>query len=397
MLKAQETIQSYPISLQNFGVSTLAELVEDWVIYRSLEPLDRRLRGFKSAYYQMGLDKARIPRKLDPEYAKAAVWFLEQMQAMRGAELQEILFIGDTLSGDGQAFRNIVSASGLPGSAFIGSERAEEPASFQVEEGIATANRWSSLVEWLAWNLEQGRSLDRGTGVILDIDKTVLGARGRNDQAIDLARLEGIYRTIDSILGSDFDRELFEQHYHELNQSKYHGLTEDNQDYLAYICLVLNTGMIRYEDLLEEMDKGCLNSFEQFTRWTETLILQGAVRNEAMRQVHEALMASLRQGDPTPFKRFRREEFAATLAHMNNLPDETPAEERLAQEITITQEVREAALWLKERGCLLLSMSDKPDEASVPHRTFHRGMPPIHRAPTHCVGVSIQEELAKLG
>ncbi len=397
MLKAQETIQSYPISLQNFGVSTLAELVEDWVIYRSLEPLDRRLRGFKSAYYQMGLDEARIPRKLDPEYAKVAVWFLERMQAMRGAELQEILFIGDTLSGDGQAFRNIVTVSGLPGSAFIGSEQAQEPARFQVEDGIATANRWSSLVEWLAWNLEQGRALDRGTGVILDIDKTVLGARGRNDQAIDLARLEGIYRTIDSILGSDFDRELFEQHYHELNQPKYHGLTEDNQDYLAYICLVLNTGMIRYEELLEEMDKGCLNSFEQFTRWTETLILQGAVRNEAMRQVHEALMASLRQGDPTPFKRFRREEFVATLKHMNNLPDDIPAEERLAQEITITQEVREAALWLKERGCLLLSMSDKPDEASVPHRTFHRGMLPIHRAPTHCVGVSIQEELAKLG
>jgi len=397
VLKTQETIQSYPISLQNFGVSTLAELVGDWVIYRSLEPLDRRLRGFKSAYYQMGFDEARIPRKLDPAYAKAAVWFLEQIQAMRNAELREVLFIGDTLSGDGQAFRNILAVSGLPGSAFIGNEQAGEPVRFQVEEGIATANRWSSLVEWLAWNLEQGRSLDQGAGVILDIDKTLLGARGRNDQAIDRARLEGIYRTIDSILGDDFDQALFEQHYHELNQPKHHNLTDDNQDYLAYICLVLNTGMIRYEELLEEMDKGCLNSFEQFTRWAETLILQGAVRNEAMRQVHEALMASLRQGDPTPFKRFRREEFVATLQHMNNLPDDIPAEERLAQEITITQEVREAALWLKERGCLLLSMSDKPDEASVPHRTFHRGMPPIHRAPTHCVGVSIQEELAKLG
>jgi hypothetical protein len=42
--------------------------------------------------------------------------------------------------------------------------------------------------------------------VIIDIDKTAIGAKGRNDKVIDRARLAGIYRTMDSVLGDDFDR-----------------------------------------------------------------------------------------------------------------------------------------------------------------------------------------------
>jgi hypothetical protein len=398
LTEQQQKTQSYPIALQNFGMGTLADLFGDLVIYRSLEPLDRRLRGFKTAYYQMGLDESPIPRKLNPNYARAALWFLEQVQKLRGAALNEVLFIGDTLSGDAQAFRNILKISDLPGSAFIATEKAAEPEHHEIMEGnVYFANRWASIADWLAWTLEQGFQIDEGTVVIVDMDKTAIGARGRNDKAIDIARLEGIYRTIDSILGDKFDHELFEKHYNDLNRAKYHPLTEDNQDYLAYICLVLNTGLIRCDELMEKMDKGNINSFEQFIRWVEALMLSGTNKNEALRQVHEAVMASIRVGDPTPFKRFRREEFTSTLRHMGNLPDDVPAEERLSEEITITQEVKESAEWLLGRGCTVLSMSDKPDEASVPHPSFHKGLTPIHKAPTHCVGVSIAEKLRNLG
>lgn len=391
--------QSYPIELQNFGLSTLAELFDDLVIYRHLEPLDRHLSGLKSVYYQIGLSDQRIPRKLESDYAKVALWLLQEAQKQyHSSSLQEILFIGDTLSGDGQAFRNICTLGGLPGTAFIGAEAASEAEEVEVDEetNIYQANRWSSLSQWLAWSLDSGLKLGEGTAVVVDMDKTALGARGRNDKAIDVARLDGLYRTVDSVLGEDFDRELFVKNYNGLNQPKYHGLTEDNQDYLAYICLILNTGLITCDELIKEMQESNLNSFRQFIRWVETKMLGEYRVSENVRQAHEAMITSVRAGDPTPFKRFRREEFATTLEHMNNLPDETPPAQRLETEITITQEVREASLWLKDRGCLILSLSDKPDEASCPHKTIHRGKPPIHRAQTHCVGVSIQKELDKL-
>ena len=52
--------------------------------------------------------------------------------------------------------------------------------------------------------------------------------------------------------------------------------------------------------------------------------------------------------------------------------------------------------WLNERGCLLLAISDKPKEASMPHQRWHKGMLPVHRTPTHAVGTSIRERLDAL-
>jgi hypothetical protein len=42
-------------------------------------------------------------------------------------------------------------------------------------------------------------------------------------------------------------------------------------------------------------------------------------------------------------------------------------------------------------------MSDKPAEASQPHRTMAKDLLPIHRAETHCTGISIRETLDRLG
>jgi len=40
-----KTIQSYPLLLENFGLAAMSELFDDWVVYRNLEPVDRRLKG----------------------------------------------------------------------------------------------------------------------------------------------------------------------------------------------------------------------------------------------------------------------------------------------------------------------------------------------------------------
>jgi len=59
-------------------------------------------------------------------------------------------------------------------------------------------------------------------------------------------------------------------------------------------------------------------------------------------------------------------------------------------EICLTREVTDFTAWLRDRGCLLMAVSDKPDEASLPTpELVARGYLPLHRTPTHVVGQAI--------
>jgi hypothetical protein len=375
----------------------LADFCEDYVVYRNLEPLDKRLHGLKTAYIDMELRTDAIPRKQDPAYAKAAYYFLKEIQRLRGEKtrLGELLFIGDTLFNDSQAFKHLRTFSRWEGSCFICTERVEQDPAITVdEETVYTANRWALLAEWVRQLREVGLHLDARTAVIIDIDKTALGAKGRNDKTIDRARLAGIFRTMDSVLGEAFDQPTFERDYAELNRARYHQVTADNQDYLAYICMVLNTNLISLEEVKREVETDSLDNFEQFIRWVDSRMMINPAAAEPLREVHEAVNASVRNGDPTPFKRFRRQEFISTMENMGNMPDAAPVAELLQEEITLTEEVFELANWLRARGCIVLCLSDKPDEASMPHPRVSPDLVPLHKAETHRVGVSIEAELA---
>ncbi len=387
--------------MKNYGRAALADYFGDFVIYRNLEPLDRRLPGLKAAAYKMNLSSDRIPRKLDTDYAKAAIFFAEQGQKLRRqkAALSELLFIGDTPSGDGEAYANMQQLSGWQGSCFIGCEQPQQKFVVDIDEedAIYVANRWAALGDWVQWARQRGMHLDERTVVLVDIDKTALGAKGRNDNVINAARLEGMFRTMVSVLGDSFDRTAFEREYAELNRSRYHFLTADNQDYLAYICLALNAGLVSFDEILDEIKSGSLANFEQFLRWVGSRMLIYPEGGEKLRQTHEAVVCSVRMGDPTPFKQFRRQEFMSTIERMGFMLDETPVDELLAREITLTNEVCELVTWLEARGCLLLCLSDKPDEASCPDAHVSPDLPPIHRAQTHRVGGSIQAVLDAIG
>jgi hypothetical protein len=283
-------------------------------------------------------------------------------------------------------------------SCFIGSEKIEQAPAAEIrdDERIYVANRWSAFPEWIRWSFDQGLRVDQRTAVVVDIDKTAIGAKGRNDKVIDAARLEGIFRTMDAVLGVDFSRAEFERQYAELNRARYHALTEDNQDYLAYICLIINAGLIDFDEVVQEVANNSLNNFEQFVRWVDSRMMIRPLSGENVRQVHEAVIGSVRVGDPTPFKRFRRQEFVTTVERMGFLPDSTPVDQLLAEEITLTNEVCELAVWLQQRGCLILCLSDKPDEASYPDPRTSPDLPPLHRAVTHQVGASIRKPLEAL-
>jgi hypothetical protein len=198
------------------------------------------------------------------------------------------------------------------------------------------------------------------------------------------------------VLGAEaFDKPLFVQHYSELNRSRYHFLTADNQDYLAYICLMLNAGLVSFDELTAEIESNSIENFDQFIRWADSRMMINNT-GQTLLEVHESVLASVRVGDPTPFKRFRRQEFVCTVEHMGCAPDDAPTSELLDQEITLTEEVYQVSEWLKQRGAFLLCLSDKPDEASRPSKGYTADLPPIHRAATHRVGVDLRAALGAI-
>jgi hypothetical protein len=104
-----------------------------------------------------------------------------------------------------------------------------------------------------------------------------------------------------------------------------------------------------------------------------------------LRNVHCSVKEALSKGNPTPFVDFRINEYLLTVKSMGCLPDQTPIDQLLKEEIVITNEVMQAALRYRDRGALLFGLSDKPDEASLPPPESESYLP-VHQMYTHVVG-----------
>ncbi len=384
--------------MESIGSATLADLAGDLVVFRNLNIQDRRIPGLRDAWKEMDLPTRRIPRKHEEDYARAAAWLITRTRQLDKAQskVQEVLFLGDTALADGNAYRNIRRIGRWNGWAFIGSganEGAAGPTAWEQDaDNITVAGRWQDLGRWAAAILDQGAFCDERTVLVIDMDKTVIGARGRNSHAIDAARLDGLRSTMIEMLGDKFNQIIFEEAYHELNQPRYHRFTADNQDYLAYVCLIISAGVISLHGLLECMSDAPNFSFMQFVRWTDTRLAASSLSELA--DMHFSFYKRLEADDPTPFKTFRRREYLATLARMGTLPVSAPLGDILAQQICLTREVMEFGAWLKQRGGVALVLSDKPDEASLPTTDqAQAGLRPLHRTPTFVVGESIAAHL----
>ncbi|MFQ6016018.1 MAG: hypothetical protein ACE5NP_11320 [Anaerolineae bacterium] len=366
----------------------LGDLLGDFVSYRNLEPVDERLLGLGAIRAQLGLAANYIPRKTEPAFATVIVHFLRQLQSLLAPDrpLEHLLYIGDTAMNDGMAIANL--GQHLPILGFIGHEKLAEEERIEVRQGLMIANRWTALADFLSFIEGEGFPLEEGTAVLVDLDKTAFGARGRNDGAIDRARVEAVRCTVEGVLGADFHYEEFRAVYDELNQPRYHPFTADNQDYLAYVALMVSGGAYDFAALLQDLDVGRLSSFPQFVAACARRVGQGQFVR--LLPIHEEVYSNLQRGDPTPFKSFRYREYVATVARMDFLPDDTDQGELLAQEIVITGEVAEVARYLKERGMLLFGLSDKPDEASIPKLELEQeGYLPVHRTQMKVVGRSL--------
>jgi len=367
--------------------ASLYDLLGDLVVYRNLSPSDERLRTPQ-------LVGGAIPRKAEPAYAQVILRILSQAQALRSHErLERLIYIGDTAMNDGQAIRNL--GRHLPIYGFIGHERLGEskrveitplhPPNLGGKGGVMLANRWEALLDFIHFLQREGFAFDETTAVLLDLDKTAFGARGRNSHAIDAARIEAVRRTVEEVLGDDFDEGEFRAVYDELNQSPYHPFTADNQDYLAYICLMVSGGVYDFMQLLADLESQRLSTFAQFIE----ACAERPIGDE-LAPVHREVYANFRRGDPTPFKSFRYREYEETVRRMDRLPDEADKERVLAEEIVITREVADACRFLRGRGALLFGLTDKPDESSIPRPELaQKGYLPLHRVTMKVVGSSI--------
>jgi hypothetical protein len=235
-----------------------------------------------------------------------------------------------------------------------------------------------------SWAEGQGLVCDERAAVLVDVDKTFIGARGRNDRVIDAARVAAVRRTVEEVLGDEFDEAGFRAVYDELNKQEYHHFTADNQDYLAYICLMVVAGIFPADELWTELNAGRLTGFTQFVTLCDARRSQ---MGSGLARAHQEVTTNVRLGDPTPFKSFRYREYFSTVNRMDCLPDGAPRTELLANEIVITVEVARVTQNLADKGVLAFGISDKPDEASFPPENSEvGGAQPIHRVRMKVVG-----------
>jgi hypothetical protein len=373
-----------------YGSGTVHDFLGDFVVYRNLVPIDPRLPPLDSFRTEVGVAPWRIPRKSEKDYARAIVYLLKAARALTSQEatLKRLLYIGDTRLNDGTAFENICEAAGWPGLIFIASESSDPPDT-QIEplaesRCVFQANRWSTLEEFDDFRHSEGFLVDGSTAVIVDLDKTALGARGRNAHVIDQVRVQAVRQTVAGFLGGAFDHKAFQKAYDRLNHVTFHPFTTDNQDYLAYISLVLGGGLYGLDHLVAELEAGRLTSFEQFIRQVDS---QKMDLPRQLASIHDEIYTNVKSGDPTPFKAFRHREYLETISRMGQMEGDESVDVVLAREIVLTHEVSAIAGHWAKKGALLFGLSDKPDEASLPTPAqVAQGFQPIHRVKTSIVG-----------
>ena len=366
---------------------TLADFMGDLVVYRNLEPLDRRVPGLCMSWHLFGMDHHYVPRKTTPEYATALVGFIKQAQRVRGvlAPIKRVLFVGDTLMNDGTAALNVGTYYPMMG--FIGADRLQERPQTQIDGQLMVANRWGAMAEYLAWIADADFACDNQTVLLIDLDKTSLGARGRNDKVIDTARVKAVQRTMREALGESFDAEAFRAVYTPLNQPAYHHFTEDNQDYLAYICLMVVGGAFDPAELWKNLETKKLETIQDFVQACDA---RRGPMSQGLLAAHGEVLHGIEIGDPTPFKGFRRGEFFETVGVMDTLGDDASVDEVLRSEIVLTAEVASFAHYMAKRGVMVFGISDKPDEASVPtDESAREGYKAIHHTVMKVYGEKI--------
>ncbi len=340
--------------------ATIADLTGDRVVYRDLQPCDPALPGLATLRTVLGLPAHVTPRKRDVEYARVILALARSAQALRnGPPLTTIAVIGDT-ENDRLLTLHLQSLPEVRAYGFIGVDRPVAPATLEWSGPVASATRWALAQQWAAELANHGVSWAE-TAVLIDIDKTLLGPRGRSDGAIDDARAEAAIMVAGELLGEKLDRGVFRRNYTELCRREWHAITLDNQDYTVALALFATVEVFDLPAIEVQLAAGLTPTL------LELLIAAQQVPGE-LQALRQQLIERLAQGDPTPFTQFRRAELVTTAARM--------ADGRL----TLSSELFALGKSLLAQGALLVAASDKPAESALPTpEQAAMGLLPLHR------------------
>lgn len=368
----------------------LRDVFGGFIVYRRLIPADDCLPAIEHLRSKLGLESGILPRKAEPAYARVVGEIVLEARIQEGitADVSGLLFVGDTMHNDVSAFSNLCQTMEWPGRAFIadeGSHVSREVRSLAEGQWLTVSNRWDDIAEFLEDGFVDGFGCDEGTVVVVDIDKTLLGARGRNDHVIDKARQQAAYEVARDVCGEALVDELaFRWIYDDVNSPAFHSLTGDNQDAVAYTSLLVACGVIQLDELAASVAHGQIEGFWGFVNDVEERRTQ---LSRGVAQLQESVREQVEAGNPTPFVAFRQAEYRCTAALLGCLPDDASRGMMLDQEIVITKEVWAAVKAWKALGCVIFGLSDKPDEACFPPPdSADIGCLPIHDMRTHIIG-----------
>ncbi len=332
----------------------LNTVFKDYIVLRELNPIRKDLPQFKETKKALNLNV--LPRKKDVLYAKVLGYIFKSV-----GNFKKILYLGDTLMSDGSVIRNFVKNGEFKTYGIITRESGDRK--MEAGDAFIFSTRWDSLMKAIKKAEEMGVSLDENTVLVVDIDKTAIGARGRNDKAIDKARMDAILQITGDIFGS-IDEEKFFKIYNRVNTKDLFRITGDNQDIISAVSILIYSGAADF------------NMFESVNNAADFLeTARTRVKINRLKEITEKVYTNVKNHNPTAFPLFRKTEFLKTIDRMDFLKDESMPEKLLSEEILITGEVFNAALYAKERGALVFGVSDKPALSTMPSGDIN--LPPI--------------------
>jgi len=328
----------------------LNTIFENYIVFRELNPLREELPSFSELKKQLKLDF--LPRKKDPEYAKVLSFLFKKI-----GDFEKVIYFGDTYLNDGSVIKNLTELNEYKVFGVITEEKEQDYIKFKGNMILNT--KWRNLLPILEILEKRDFLLDEKTIVVIDIDKTFIGARGRNNKAIDKARTDAITSIIKDALG-EIEEDRFDYIYSRLNRRSLHSFTGDNQDIVAIMSILFYGDYYALGRFIREFYAG---------NWREPLEFFNTITippNDKAYKLLEEVKENLLKKNPTAFPTFREKEFNCTLKRMDFLPDVSDVRKLLNEEILITKEVYDVGLIAKNKGALVFGLSDKPELSSIP-------------------------------
>ncbi len=337
--------------------SNLNFIFDDLIVFRELNVLKDGFPNFKKIKEILSLEE--LPRKKDKNYALVLSFIIDQI-----GDFNKVIYIGDTFLNDKSIIENLTDLKKYEVFGIITEGKGE----LKREKNVILNNSWENLGNLIK---ELNLNFDKKTFIIADIDKTLIGARGRNDLSIDKARFDAI-KIVSKNYIKNFEEKKFFSIYKILNEKRFHHFTEDNQDIVTLLSITFNLNLYPFEKFLYEYENGIWSDKNFFFESVINLNKENTKFIETLK----ICLDKMKRKDPTPFLEFRFNEFEATIKRMDFLPDDIDESILLSEEILITKEVFQILIEGKEKGATIFGLSDKPEISSLPKKNSI--YPPIY-------------------